>query len=217
VLRLLPEIPKGRPLRLLCIGAHSDDIEIGCGATVLTWLASMPSVEVTWVVLAAEGDRDSEARRSARALLRSARASKIVVTGFRDCFLQSQYTEVKSHFEDLKREVEPDLIFTHRLEDRHQDHRLASEITWNTWRNHLVIEYEVPKYEGDLTTPNVYVPVSAAVVRRKIGHLKRFFSSQRSRNWFTDDTFRGLMRLRGVESHSPSGFAEGFHARKLVL
>jgi LmbE family N-acetylglucosaminyl deacetylase len=124
---------------------------------------------------------------------------------------------LKSHFEDLKKEVEPDLIFTHRLEDRHQDHRLASEITWNTWRNHLVLEYEVPKYEGDLTTPNVYVPVSAALVRRKIGHLKRFFSSQRSRNWFTDDTFRGLMRLRGVESHSPSGFAEGFHARKLVI
>jgi LmbE family N-acetylglucosaminyl deacetylase len=217
MLRLIPEIPRGRPLRLLCIGAHSDDLEIGCGATVLTWLVSLPAVEVAWFVLSAEGERALEARRSARALLARARASEVMLAEFRDCFMQSQYADVKARFEDVKREVEPDIILTHRLEDRHQDHRLASELTWNTWRNHLVLEYEIPKYEGDLATPNVYVPVSASAARRKIAHLKRYFSTQRSKDWFTDDTFRGLMRLRGLESRSASGFAEGFHARKLVF
>jgi LmbE family N-acetylglucosaminyl deacetylase len=217
VLRLIPEIRKGQPLRLLCIGAHSDDLEIGCGATVLTWLATMPSVEVTWLVLSAEGGRASEAQRSARVLLARAAASKIIIADFRDCFLQSQYADVKSRFEEVKREVQPDVILTHWLQDRHQDHRLAGELTWNTWRNHLVLEYEIPKYEGDLATPNAYVPISAPVVRRKIDHLKRFFPSQRGKDWFTDDTFRGLMRLRGLESRSRSGFAEGFHARKFVF
>lgn len=217
MLRFIPEVRKGQPFRLLCIGAHSDDLEIGCGATVLTWLASMPSVEVTWFVLGAEGVRASEAQRSARALLARAAASKVIIKDFRDCFMQSQYANVKSCFESVKQEVDPDVILTHWLHDRHQDHRLAAELTWNTWRNHLVLEYEIPKYEGDLSTPNAYVPISAPVVRRKISHLKRFFSSQRGKDWFTDDTFRGLMRLRGLESRSRSGFAEGFHARKLVL
>lgn len=217
MLRLIPEIRRGQPLRLLCIGAHSDDLEIGCGATVLTWLANLPAVEVTWFVLSAEGSRASEAQRSARALLARAAASKIIIADFRDCFMQSQYVDVKSRFEEVKREVQPDVILTHWLQDRHQDHRLAAELTWNTWRNHLVLEYEIPKYEGDLATPNVYMPISAPVVRRKVDHLGRFFPSQRGRDWFTDDTFRGLMRLRGLESRSRSGFAEGFHARKLVL
>jgi LmbE family N-acetylglucosaminyl deacetylase len=217
VLRLIPEIRRGQRLRLLCIGAHSDDLEIGCGATVLTWLASMPAVEVTWLVLSADGIRASEARRSASALLARAAASKIIIADFRDCFMQSQYADVKSRFEDVKREVDPDVILTHWLQDRHQDHRLAAELTWNTWRNHLVLEYEIPKYEGDLATPNAYVPISTSIVRRKISHLKRFFLSQHGKDWFTDDTFRGLMRLRGLESRSRSGFAEAFHARKLVV
>lgn len=217
MLRLIPEVRKGQPLRLLCIGAHSDDIEIGCGATVVTWLASMPAVEVTWAVLSSEGIRASEARRSARALLARAAARNVIIANFRDCFMQAQYVEVKSHFEALKREVDPDVILTHWLQDRHQDHRLVAELTWNTWRNHLVLEYEIPKYEGDLVTPNVYVPISSSVVSRKISHLKRYFSSQRNKDWFADDTFRGLMRLRGLESRSRSGFAEAFHARKLVF
>ncbi|MGC2518244.1 MAG: PIG-L deacetylase family protein [Burkholderiales bacterium] len=217
MLRLIPEIRRGQPLRLLCIGAHSDDLEIGCGATVLSWLASMPAVEVTWVVLGAEGIRAAEARRSARALLVRAAARKVIITDFRDCYMQSQYTYVKYHFENLKREVDPDVVLTHRLEDRHQDHRLAAELTWNTWRNHLVLEYEIPKYEGDLATPNAYVPISTSVARRKISHLNRCFSSQRSKDWFAADTFLGLMRLRGLESRSQSGFAEAFHARKLVF
>ena len=217
MLRLVPEVRRGRQLRLLCIGAHSDDLEIGCGGTILTWLANMPAVEVTWVVLSAEGIRASEARRSARALLARAAARKIFIANFRDCFLQAQYVDVKSHFEHLRKEIDPDIILTHWLQDRHQDHRLVAELTWNTWRNHLVLEYEIPKYEGDLVTPNVYVPIPTSVARRKISHLNRHFSSQRSKDWFAADTFLGLMRLRGLESRSQSGFAEAFHARKLVF
>jgi len=201
----------------LCIGAHSDDLEIGCAGTVLTWLASMPAVDVTWVVLSAEGIRSSEANRSARALLARAARRKVFIANFRDCFLQSQYTDVKDYFEHLKKEVDPDVVMTHWLQDRHQDHRLTAELTWNTWRNHLVLEYEIPKYEGDLANPNVYVPISTSLARRKVSHLNRCFSSQRGKEWFTGDTFLGLMRLRGLESRSQSGFAEAFHARKLVF
>jgi len=204
-------------LRLLCIGAHSDDLEIGCGGAILTWLANMPAVEVTWVVLSAEGTRASEARQSARMLLARAAVRKVLIANFRDCFLQAQYVDVKGYFEDLKKEVDPDIVLTHGLLDRHQDHRLAAELTWNTWRNHLVLEYEIPKYEGDLVTPNVYVPISTSLARRKVSHLNRCFSSQRGKEWFTADTFLGLMRLRGLESRSQSGFAEAFHARKLVF
>jgi LmbE family N-acetylglucosaminyl deacetylase len=204
-------------LRLLCIGAHSDDLEIGCGGTVLTWLASMPAIEVTWVVLSAEGARASEARRSARALLTRAAARKVVIASFRDGYLPAQYTDVKCFFEELKGEVDPDVVLTHWLNDRHQDHRLTAELTWNTWRNHLVLEYEIPKYEGDLAPPNAYVPVPTSIARRKVSHLSRYFSSQHRRDWFVTDNFLGLMRLRGMESRSPSGFAEAFHARKLVF
>ena len=217
MLHLIPEIRKGQPLRLLCIGAHSDDLEIGCGGTILTWLASMPAVEVTWVVLSAEGIRASEARRSARALLARAAARKVIIANFRDCFLQAQYADVKGYFERLRAEVDRDIVITHWLQDRHQDHRLTAELTWNTWRNHLVLEYEIPKYEGDLATPNVYVPISTSLARRKVSHLNRCFSSQRSKGWFTADTFLALMRLRGLESRSQSGLAEAFHARKLVF
>lgn len=217
MLRLVPEAPARRPLRLLCIGAHSDDLEIGCGATVMTWLAGRRASEVTWVVLSAEGARAAEARRSARALLARAAASRIVIAAFRDGYLPGQYAEVKDLFEDLKKEVDPDVVLTHWLQDRHQDHRLAAELTWNTWRNHLVLEYEIPKYEGDLAPPNAYVPVSASVARRKVDHLRRHFSSQGKKDWFVAENFLGLMRLRGMESRSPSGLAEAFHARKLVL
>ena len=217
MLRLVPEAPARRPLRLLCIGAHSDDLEIGCGGTVMTWLASMRAVEVTWVVLSAEGPRASEARRSARALLARAVAHKVVIAAFRDGYLPAQYADVKNFFEERKKEINPDVVLTHWLQDRHQDHRLAAELTWNTWRDHLVLEYEIPKYEGDLAPPNAYVPIPASLARRKVAHLKRHFSTQRRKDWFVADNFLGLMRLRGMESRSPSGFAEAFHARKLVL
>ena len=217
MLRLQPQARRGEPLRLLCIGAHSDDIEIGCGGAILTWLDSMPAVEVTWVVLNASAKRGAEARRSAGALLRHAKQVRVVLGKFRDGFLPAQYLKAKAFFEGLKRGDEPDIILTHYLHDRHQDHRLAAELTWNTWRNHLVLEYEIPKYEGDLAQPNAYVPVSEELARRKVAHIERYFASQRGKGWFLADNFLALMRIRGIECRAPSGFAEAFHSRKFVL
>ena len=205
------------PLRVLCIGAHSDDLEIGCGGTLLSLLATRPNVDVTWAVLSATGVRAAEARRSATALLRRAASSRIVLGEFVDGHLPAQFTEAKAFFERLKSQTAADLVFTHRLEDRHQDHRLAAELTWNTWRDHPILEYEIMKYEGDLGLPNVYVPLTAAVARRKVEHLDRHFGSQRSKHWFNRDSFLGLARLRALECRAPDGFAEAFHARKLVL
>jgi len=172
---------------------------------------------VTWVVLSAQGARAPEARRSASAFLKRSTAHKIFLSEFRDGFLPAQYSEVKSFFEDLKGQVNPDIVLTHWMEDRHQDHRLAAELTWNTWRNHLVLEYEIPKYEGDLGQPNAYVPVPTSLARRKVSHLSRYFLSQRSKDWFVADNFLALMRIRGMECRAASGFAEAFHARKLVI
>jgi len=204
-------------MRVLCIGAHSDDIEIGCGGTMLHWLASSRALCVTWVVLSAQGQRADEARRSAAHWLRRAEDCEVVTGSFVDGRLPAQYDAAKDFFESLKSRVQPDIIFTHSLADRHQDHRLAGELTWNTWRDHLVLEYEIAKYEGDLGHPNVFVALPAATIRRKVTQLQKHFGTQRSKDWFSDDTFLGLARLRGVESRSPSGYAEAFHARKLVV
>lgn len=207
----------GRALRLLCLGAHSDDLEIGCGGTVLEWLSAYPGVEVTWVVMSATGPRADEARRSAHALLKGAGRKKIVLHELADGRFPAHFGAAKKAFEDLKAAEKPDVILSHRLEDRHQDHRLVAELTWQTWRSHLILEYEVPKYEGDLGQPNLFVPVSARVGKRKVEHLMRHFASQRSRAWFTPPTFFGLMHVRGVECRAPSGFAEAHHLRKAVL
>lgn len=217
MIRLLAALDANRPLRLLCLGAHSDDIEIGCGGTVLNWLKTMPAVEVTWVVFAGDEVRVAEARKSATALLRGAKAVRLAFGGFHDGYFPAQYAEIKSFFEDLKRSVQPDIIFTHCLEERHQDHRLLAELTWNTWRDHLVYEYEIPKYEGGLPQPNAYVPLPAPLARRKLAHLDRHFASQRSKDWFRADVFQAQMLLRGIECRAPGGFAEAFHARKIVL
>jgi LmbE family N-acetylglucosaminyl deacetylase len=204
------------PLTVLCIGAHADDIEIGCGGTMLQLLAAHRRIRVVWVVLAATGERATEARLSARRFLRHPRAHQIIVQDFRDGFLPYSAGPVKEFFETLKR-VSPDVIFTHHRDDRHQDHRLASELTWNTFRDHCVLEYEIPKYDGGLGTPNVYVPLATAIQRRKIRLLMSVFASQRSKSWFTETTFAALMRLRGVECAAPDGFAEGFHGHKIVV
>jgi LmbE family N-acetylglucosaminyl deacetylase len=204
-------------LRLLCIGAHSDDLEIGCAGSVLTWFGERPEVEVTWVVLSAVAERSLEARRSALRLLKGASRSRVVLGEFRDGFFPAQYAEMKEFFERLKSSADLDVILTHHLQDRHQDHRLAAELTWNTWRDHLILEYEIPKFEGDLGQPNSYVPLAARVARRKVAHLERHFASQRGRSWFRAENFLALMRIRGVECRSSSGFAEAFHARKIVL
>ncbi len=212
-----PMLAAKAPLRLLCIGAHSDDLEIGCGGTVMSWLSTGRPVHVTWVVLTAQGEREREARRSAAALLRRAARADIVLGDFVDGMLPSQYEAVKTFFEALKKRCSPDIILTHRLEDRHQDHRLVGELTWNTWRDHAILEYEIMKYEGDLGQPNVFVSLQAAVARRKAAHLVKHFGSQRSKHWFSEANFEALARLRGLECRSPSGLAEAFYARKMRL
>jgi LmbE family N-acetylglucosaminyl deacetylase len=213
----LPLAKSGSTLQVLCVGAHSDDIEIGCSGTVLSLLESQPGVEVTWVVFSAEGRRGDEALESADRLLAMARARSVVLKSFRDGFFPFQGVEIKEAFEDLKGKVSPDVIFTHHRGDLHQDHRLISELTWNTFRNHMILEYEIPKYDGDLSSPNVYVHLTETVCQRKVSNLIKTFSTQEGRHWFAEDLFRALMRLRGMESRAPEGLAEGFHARKLVL
>ena len=206
-----------RPLRVLAVGAHADDIEIGCGGTMLRLVAEHPGLAVHWLVLSGLGERAQEAADSAAAFCDGAGVTRVAVERFRDGFLPYVGGEVKERFERLKAEVDPDLILTHRLEDRHQDHRLVAELTWNTFRGHLILEYEIPKYEGDLGHPNLFVPLEAEHCQRKVELLRKCFPSQAGRSWFSDDTFWALLRLRGVESGGPGRFAEAFTARKLVL
>ena len=216
MLRLgLPAASEGAPLRVLALGCHADDIEIGCGGTLLA-LKARRDLAVRWVVFSTTGERRHEARASAEELLEGVTDPEIVLHDFRDGFLPYHGAAVKERFEDLK-DFAPDLVFTHQRHDLHQDHRLLCELTWNTFRDHLVLEYEIPKYDGDLGTPNVFVPLEADVCRRKVEILMRHFSSQRSKRWFTEDLFYGLMRLRGMESGSTTPHAEAFFGRKLVL
>jgi LmbE family N-acetylglucosaminyl deacetylase len=208
--------PPGRRLTILCLGAHADDIEIGCGGTVLRLLRAFPRSTVHWVVLSAPRRRAAEARASVARFLRGAGRRTVHVHDFRDGFFPDARTPIKEAFEALK-PVAPDLILTHTEHDRHQDHRLVAELTWNTFRDHLILEYEVPKYDGDLASPNVFVPVAAGDRRRKITILMESFPSQRRKRWFSPATFEALMRLRGVECAAREGYAEAFYARKLTL
>jgi LmbE family N-acetylglucosaminyl deacetylase len=215
VLKLsLHELPS--PCRILAIGCHSDDIEIGCGGTLLSLIGSLPMVEVRWVVLSASGERAEEARRSAAAFLEGAAKAEVSLHEFQDGFFPYAGGEVKHVFEELK-PFAPDIVFTHYADDRHQDHRLAAELTWNTFRNHLVLEYEIPKYDGDFGSPNVFVGLSKPVADRKVELLLEHFATQRNRRWFTGDLFSAVMRIRGMEANSPSRLAEGFYGRKVVL
>jgi LmbE family N-acetylglucosaminyl deacetylase len=216
MLSLNPAAGRDR-LHLLCLGAHSDDIEIGCGGAVLRWLAEVPEVHVTWVVLSAPGERADEARCSAHALLEGAASVEVVVGDFSDAHFPSETARLKAFLSNIAGRTTPDVVLTHRLEDRHQDHRTVGELTWQTWRDHLVLEYEIPKYEGDLGQPNVYVPLPADIAQRKVQHLMAHFGTQRSKGWFAEATFQGLMALRGIECRAPSGQAEALHARKVVL
>lgn len=212
-------------LHVLCIGAHSDDIEIGCAATLLGLIERGHGLRVDWLVLSAPGERAAEARRSAEALLgHTAEALlgkraelRVHLAEFRDAYFPAEFGALKEHLAGLRRHIDPDVVFTHNLDDRHQDHRLVAELTWQAWRDHLVLEYEVPKYEGDLGRPNFYVPASHSIAQTKVDHLLANFGSQRSKDWFSSETFLGLMRLRGIECRSGDGFAEAFMARKLVL
>jgi LmbE family N-acetylglucosaminyl deacetylase len=207
----------GDRLSVLCLGAHSDDIEIGAGATLLTLAERGIQLHVHWCVLSGGGIRDIEARESAADFLANAAGAQIDVMSFRDGFFPQQGEAIKQWFESLKQRIDPDLILTHRRDDAHQDHRLVCQLTWNTFRDHQILEYEIPKWDGDIGQPNVYVPVSAAVLKRKIELLIAHFGSQRSKQWFDDETFRGLARIRGMECRAPERYAEAFFGRKLAL
>ena len=203
--------------RILCLGAHCDDVEIGCGGTVLKLLEARPDVHVDWIVFTSDEKRAAEAYAGAAALLGAAAESNVVLRDFRQRYFPVVGAEIKEYFDELGASIEPDVIFTHYGRDLHQDHRVLSELTYNTWRDRLVLEYEIPKWDGDLGRPNVYVRLEQAHVDRKIQTIWDAFASQRDKHWFTKETFLALMRLRGVECKSPSGYAEAFHCRKLVL
>jgi LmbE family N-acetylglucosaminyl deacetylase len=203
--------------RVLCIGAHSDDIEIGCGGTILRLIELSKDLEFYWIVFCSNADRAREAEASAGSFLRHASKKTVVIKSFRDGFLPYVGGEVKDCFEELKRTFDPDLIFTHFRHDLHQDHRLLCELIWNTYRNHMVLEYEIPKYDGDFRSPNFFVPLSKAICATKVQHLMQHFSTQRNKHWFSEDLFYSTLRIRGMEANSPTQFAEGFYCRKMIL
>jgi len=203
--------------RVLCLGAHADDIEIGCGGTMLRLLQGNRQLDVRWVVLSAAGQRKAEAEDTAREFLADAASRTIVVERFRDSYFPYDGGRLKDFFQRLAQQYSPDLIFTHRREDMHQDHRLVAELTWNAFRDHVILEYEIPKYEGDLGQPNLFFALEEAVCRRKIDGLMRAYPSQRTKAWFSEDLFWSLLRIRGVESNSPTRFAEAFDCRKIVM
>jgi LmbE family N-acetylglucosaminyl deacetylase len=207
----------GERLRVLCLGAHSDDIEIGAGGAILQWKSDGVKLDVTWCVLSAIGSREAEARASAAEFLEGIDSVRLEVHGFRDGFFPDESAEIKTWFEALKGRVQPDLILTHRSDDAHQDHRETSRLTWNTFRDHTILEYEIPKWDGDLLPPNVFVPLSGPIMQHKIQLLMRHFGTQRSKHWFDEETFRGLARLRGLECNAPERYAEAFHGRKLSI
>jgi LmbE family N-acetylglucosaminyl deacetylase len=211
----LQAAPDGK-LEILCLGSHSDDIEIGCGGTILRLAEQYPGCAFHWVVFSATGVRENEARSSASLFAGSALKDPLI-KAFPDGFMPFVGGELKTVLEELKKTISPDLIFTHYRKDAHQDHRQVSELTWNTFRDHLILEYEIPKYDGDIGQPNLFIPLEQHIYERKIRYLLDSFPSQRSKRWFQEDTFLSLMRLRGVECNAPSGHAEAFYGRKLVL
>lgn len=207
----------GERLSVLCLGAHSDDIEIGAYATLLQWISTGAKLNILWCVLSGIGDREAEARGSADAFLQGTESATVEVMSFKDGFFPTQGEQIKEWFETLKERFNPDLILTHRRDDAHQDHREVCRHTWNTFRDHLILEYEIPKWDGDLGQPNLYVPVAERCLERKIELLIKHFGTQRSKHWFDDETFRGLARLRGMECRANERYAEGFFARKIAV
>jgi len=204
-------------LQILCLGAHSDDIEIGCGGTILRLVEQYPRCVFNWVVFSASGVREAEAQRAAKLFAGVERLREPLLKNFRDGFMPYAGADIKMVFERLKQTFSPDLIFTHNRKDAHQDHRLLAELTWNTFRDHLILEYEIPKYDGDLGQPSMFVPLQAELCQRKVHCLMDVFQSQLCKRWFQPETFLSLMRLRGMECNAPSGYAEAFYCRKLVL
>jgi LmbE family N-acetylglucosaminyl deacetylase len=216
VLRFNFQIESTTPLKLLCLGAHSDDIEIGCGGTILRLIEEFPSLEIVWVVFSALGERSDEAIKSAEAFLRNVPEKQIITKQFRDGYFPSNVSTIKDVFEVLKKDYSPGLIFTHFRHDLHQDHRQICELTWNTWREHLILEYEIPKYDGDLQSPNFFVNISDKYREMKIDLLMKHFQTQSNKHWFSAETFNAILRLRGIECKATDGYAEAFYNRKLL-
>jgi LmbE family N-acetylglucosaminyl deacetylase len=207
----------GQELTILCLGAHSDDIEIGCGGTLLRLLTEYNNIVINWVVFGAAGIRIDEAENSANTFLAQCKQKNIIIKNFKDGFFPYQGEEIKVIFEQLKKDIKPDIIFTHYRNDLHQDHRVVSELTWNTFRNHLIFEYEIMKYDGDLGNPNFFVQLSHSNCQKKIATLLDSFKSQANHHWFTEEAFFALLRLRGIECNAPEKYAESFYCRKIVL
>ncbi len=207
----------GSEYNVLCLGSHCDDIEIGCGGTILKLLKKDRNSQVYWVVFSSDQPRAKEAFKSANLFLRHAIEKNIVIKNFKTSFFPFIGSEIKEFFEELKEEFVPDLIFTHYRNDLHQDHRLISELTWNTFRDHLILEYEIPKYDGDLGSPNCFVHLDDSICNRKIKYILNTFKTQSGNHWFTEETFQSMMRLRGIESNAPTKYAEAFYCRKIVL
>jgi len=207
---------RASPVNVLCLGAHSDDIEIGCGGTILHLAEQFPSCVLHWVVFSALGVRAAEAQRGAELFAGTSTIKGPILKPFRDGFMPFVGAEIKATFEELKA-ISPDLIFTHNRRDAHQDHRLIAELTWNTFRDHLIFEYEIPKYDGDLGQPNVFVPLEPKAFQKKVSYIMEAFRSQHARRWFREETFLSLMRLRGIECNASSGYAEAFYCSKIVL
>jgi LmbE family N-acetylglucosaminyl deacetylase len=203
-------------LQVLCLGCHSDDIEIGCGGTILRLAEQYPDCNFHWAVFSAIGAREAEAKRGAE-LFAGLRVKTQILKMFQDGFMPYVGADVKTVFEEELKHLHPDLVFTHNGRDAHQDHRLISELTWNTFRDHLILEYEIPKYDGDLGQPSVFVPLEAEVYKKKVRYIMDTFQSQRTKRWFEEDMFLSLMRLRGMECNAPSGYAEAFYCRKIVM
>jgi LmbE family N-acetylglucosaminyl deacetylase len=213
----LPLVPdRGSPFKVLCLGAHSDDIEIGCGGTILQLIRRHPDVEFYWVVFSSNREREREARKSAALFLKGGKRHTVLVKNFRESFFPYVGAKIKDFFEELKA-FSPDLIFTHYRSDLHQDHRVINELTWNAFRSHLIWEYEIPKYDGDLGSPNCFVPLDAETCEKKVKYITEVFKTQSTKQWLTPDTFQAIMRLRGVESNAPDRFAEAFYCRKIVF
>ncbi|MBV8900539.1 MAG: PIG-L family deacetylase [Verrucomicrobia bacterium] len=207
----------GAVRRVLCLGAHSDDIEIGLGGTLLTLVERVPALEVCWVVFSAPGARTGEAQRSADEFLAGIERKRVEIGSFRESYFPSQWPAIKDWLEQIRATFDPEVVFTHYRDDRHQDHRVLSDLAWNTFRNHLILEYEILKYDGDLGHPGVFIPLSEQLCNRKIELLLKHFQTQLSKHWFTRDTFEAMHRIRGIECASPTGRAEAFYCRKLVF
>jgi LmbE family N-acetylglucosaminyl deacetylase len=203
--------------KILCLGSHADDIEIGCGGTILKFVEQVPQAQFLWVTFSGTEERFKELSQSAKCFLKNSNSSSVVTYKFRESFFPFVGAEIKECFEKIRKDFSPDIVFTHCKGDAHQDHRLISDLTWNTFRNNFILEYEIPKYDGDLGQPNLFVHLDASSVNRKIKFILDSYSTQKEKQWFSEETFRSILRLRGIESNSESKYAEAFQCRKIVV